>query len=259
MKEIFEKTSILGIRVDLISLDELIQYILIIVQDQKKAIIANVNVHGINIAFDFGWYKNFINQSQVVFCDGYGVKWAANFLNGKVLQRLTPPDWFGRLADECAEQGISMFFLGTRQDVVEKAASVLKEKYPQLKIAGVHHGFFNKDPMSSENKDVLDRINLLHPNILVVGFGMPVQEKWILDNWGQLQVNVVISVGAFFDYLAGVVVRAPHWMTDNGLEWLGRLIIEPGRLWRRYILGNPLFLWRVLLQKFKLTNYDSPL
>ena len=248
--ENFKKTSILGVKVDLISLDDLIQYVLLTVHGQRKAIITYVNVHAVNIAFEQNWFKNFINQCQVVFCDGYGVKWAANFLNGEVLQRLTPPNWFGRLAGECVEHEISLFFLGTRQAIVEKAAVALEEKYPRLKIVGVHHGFFNKEPMCSENQEVLAAINSVCPDILVVGFGMPAQEKWILENWNQLQVKVVIPVGAFFDYLAGDVVRAPHWMTDHGLEWFGRLVIEPRRLWRRYLLGNPIFLWRVLLQRF---------
>jgi N-acetylglucosaminyldiphosphoundecaprenol N-acetyl-beta-D-mannosaminyltransferase len=250
IEENFEKTSVLGVRVDLIGLDELIQYMVLIVREQKKAMIAYVNVHAVNLALQQPWFKNFINQSQVVFCDGFGVKWAAHFLHGKVLQRFTPPDWFGRLAAECTEHEITLFFLGTQQAVVERAASGLKEKYPLLKIVGVHHGFFDKEPMGAENLHVVAMINSVHPQLLVVGFGMPAQEKWILDNWDQLQVNVVIPVGAFFDYLAGDVVRAPRWMTDHGLEWLGRLVIEPRRLWRRYLLGNPIFLWRVLLQRF---------
>jgi len=239
------------VRVDLVSLEELIEYILLTVRDQRKAVIAYVNVHAVNTACELGWFKDFINQSQVVFCDGFGVKWAVNFLNGKLVQRFTPPDWFGRLAGECVGEGISMYFLGTRQEVVEKAAEVLKESHPRLMIAGVHHGFFNKEQTSAENQEVVGEINALRPNILVVGFGMPAQEKWILENLDQLQVNVVIPVGAFFDYQAGAVVRAPRWMTDHGLEWLGRLLIEPRRLGKRYLLENPLFIWRVLLQKIK--------
>lgn len=247
MKETFEITSILGVRVDLISPDELIEYMLLIVHDRRKAIIAYANVHTINIAYKLGWFKDIINQSQVVFCDGYGVAWAAYFLYRKILQRATPPDWFDQLASECAEKGISMFFLGARQEAIEKAAAVLKEKFPRLKIAGVQHGYFDKEPMSFENQAVLDKINKLRPDIVVVGFGMPAQEKWISDNWGDLQVRVALPVGAMFDYLAGEVERAPRWMTDNGLEWLGRLLIEPGRLWRRYVIGNPLFVWRIFI------------
>jgi N-acetylglucosaminyldiphosphoundecaprenol N-acetyl-beta-D-mannosaminyltransferase len=184
------------------------------------------------------------------------VKLAAYFLDGKNLQRFTPPDWFGLLAGECVEQNVSVFFLGTTQEIIEKAAMVLSEKFPGLNIVGVHHGFFDKSATGFENQEVLNTINSLHPDILLVGFGMPAQEKWILDNWDELQVHAIIPVGAFFDYMAGEVERAPHWMTDHGLEWLGRLLIEPRRLWRRYVIGNPLFVWRVLLQKLKVTKYN---
>ena len=247
MKETFEKTSVLGVRVDLINLDELFQAVLLLVQDQGKTIITYVNVHAVNIAYQLGWFKDFINHSRVVFCDGYGIKWSAYFLRGKNLTRITSPDWFDLLAGKCEAAGISFFFLGTRPEVIEKVAVILKEKYPQLKIAGVQHGYFNKEATGSENQSILARINSLHPDILVVGLGMPTQEKWISENLDNLQVKVVIPVGAMFDYFAGEVKRAPHWMTDNGLEWLGRLLIEPGRLWKRYVIGLPLFMWRVIL------------
>jgi N-acetylglucosaminyldiphosphoundecaprenol N-acetyl-beta-D-mannosaminyltransferase len=257
MNDFFDKVAILGVRVDEVYLDDLLEYIFETIRSGRKAVISNVNVHAINIAVETAWFREFINRSQVVFCDGFGVKWAARFLYGRELQRFTPPDWFDPLADGCARQSFSMFFLGTRQDVIERAAAVLTKKYPALNIVGVHHGFFEKNPASSGNQDVLDAINRVCPDILVVGFGMPMQEKWILDNWDQLQVQVAIPVGAFFDYLAGEVVRAPRWMTDHGLEWLGRLLIEPRRLWKRYVFGNLRFLGRILLQKLGLQSYDS--
>ena len=256
MKGGFEQIFILGVRVDVVSLDELLEVLHLIIQEHQRAIVAYVNVQAINLAQELGWFRNFINQSQVVFCDGFGVKWAARFLTGKVLQRFTPPDWFGYLAEMCAEYGFSMFFLGARQDVIEKAATVAQGKYPGLRLAGVQHGFFDKTPGSIENQALVARINALRPDILVVGFGMPVQEKWILENWDSLDVRIVLPVGAFFDYLTGDVVRAPRWMTDHGLEWLGRLLVEPRRLWKRYILGNPRFLWKILMQKLGILRYD---
>jgi len=245
----FEQISILGVRINYVTLDDLIKYTLLVVRNKEKAIITYVNVHAINIAYETRWFRDFINGSQLVFCDGFGIKWIARLLTGRDLYRLTPPDWFGRLADECSRQGYSMFLLGTRQDIVEKAAIILHTANPKLEIVGVHHGFFDKNVSSPENLEVLAEINALKPDILVVGFGMPTQEKWILENRNELNVHVIFPVGAFFDYIAGEIVRAPRWMTDNGLEWLGRLIIEPRRLWKRYVIGNPLFLWRVFIHK----------
>ncbi|MEZ4642784.1 MAG: WecB/TagA/CpsF family glycosyltransferase [Chloroflexota bacterium] len=85
---------------------------------------------------------------------------------------------------------------------------------------------------------------------------MPVQEKWLLENRENLNVNVIMTGGAVFDYVSGELQRAPKWMTDNGLEWLGRLLIEPRRLWRRYLVGNPVFLWRVLKQRLGLLRFE---
>ena len=95
------------------------------------------------------------------------------------------------------------------------------------------------------------QINVASPGVLLVGFGMPTQEIWLDANWPDLTVNVALTVGALFDYVAAAVPRAPRWATDNGLEWLGRLLIEPRRLGRRYLVGNPLFVWRVLGQRLR--------
>jgi N-acetylglucosaminyldiphosphoundecaprenol N-acetyl-beta-D-mannosaminyltransferase len=245
LKENINHIFLLATRVDLICVEDLLQFISSRVHNQDKAIISNVNVHTVNIAYTLPWFKDFINRSQVVFCDGYGIKLAARLVTGKVLKRFTPPDWFRLLIELCNKQGFSLFFLGTRQAVIERVELFCRELYPNLKITGVHHGFFDKNPASPENQQILAKINKLKPDILLVGFGMPLQEKWILENWEDLQVKIALPVGALFDYLAGEVKRAPRWMTDHGLEWLGRLIIEPRRLWRRYIIGNPLFFWRI--------------
>ena len=130
-----------------------------------------------------------------------------------------------------------------------KAAVRLTERFPNLRILGTHHGFFDKTPGSLENEDVIQRINAVKPDILVTGFGMPLQERWLMDNWDRIEANVALTGGAVFDYISEELRRAPRWMTDHSLEWLGRLIIEPRRLWRRYLIGNPLFLWRVLKQR----------
>jgi N-acetylglucosaminyldiphosphoundecaprenol N-acetyl-beta-D-mannosaminyltransferase len=103
---------------------------------------------------------------------------------------------------------------------------------------------------------VLQAINATSPDILLVGLGMPIQERWLMENWGFVKAKVALPVGALFDYLAGEIPRAPHWMTDHGLEWLGRLIVEPRRLWRRYLLGNPRFLWLVLKQRLGLLRVE---
>ena len=162
------------------------------------------------------------------------------------VNRYTPPDWFEQFAIACSDEGYSIYFLGSNQKAVNEAAINLKKKIPNLIICGTHHGFFDKTRNGRENQLIVKEINTLSPDVLVVGFGMPMQEIWISENINDLQTHVVIPVGAFFDYVSGETKRAPRWMTDHGLEWLGRLLIEPNRLWKRYLVGNPLFLWRII-------------
>jgi N-acetylglucosaminyldiphosphoundecaprenol N-acetyl-beta-D-mannosaminyltransferase len=97
-----------------------------------------------------------------------------------------------------------------------------------------------------ENETLIQQINDLKPNFILVGFGMPLQERWLMENWDRLEVNIAITLGAVFDYISGDLKRAPGWFNKHGMEWLGRLIIEPRRLWKRYLIGNPLFLLRII-------------
>jgi N-acetylglucosaminyldiphosphoundecaprenol N-acetyl-beta-D-mannosaminyltransferase len=141
--------------------------------------------------------------------------------------------------------------------VADKAAANLKARFPDLRIVSTHHDYFDKTPGSAENEAVIEQINAVKPNILIVGFGMPLQERWLMENWDHIDANVALTGGAVFDYVSGELQRAPRWMTDNGLEWLGRLLIEPRRLWKRYLIGNPLFIWRVLKQRLGLLHFDE--
>jgi N-acetylglucosaminyldiphosphoundecaprenol N-acetyl-beta-D-mannosaminyltransferase len=250
------RIKILGTHVDTIDKLRLDDHIEEFIGLNQKSIVSNVNVQALNIAFKNNWFRDFLNQSDIVFCDGFGVKVAAKILGYDIHERITYADWTWDLAELCERNNYSLYFLGGKQQVPELVAQNLKKRFHSLKVIGTHHGFFNKTPGHPENEAVIQSINALKPDILLVGFGMPLQEKWIMENFDRLDVKVFLPVGAAFDYVSGNVRRAPRWMTDHGLEWLGRLIIEPRRLWKRYIIGIPVFFYRVLLQKFGLIKYD---
>lgn len=249
--------NIFNTRVFDLKLSELYKIIIDSTSSDKKIIIANVNVHALNIAYKNKRFQNFLNHSHIVFCDGFGVDLASRFLHKIKLPRYTPPDWIPELCDLCQKNNFSIFLLGSRSQIVNQTAENLLTQFPDLKISGVHHGYFDKNKNSVENQKVISSINSNKTNILLVGFGMPIQEFWIEENFSELDVNVIIPIGAAIDYLAGATKRAPKWMTDNGFEWLGRLAIEPKRLWKRYIIGLPLFFIRVILQKLKGIKYTQ--
>lgn len=240
---------LLGIRIDDVPIDGIIQYMDAVLDSGTKAVVANVNIQAMNLAFQNAWLRSFFNRSELVFCDGYGVLLGAFLAGQSLAYRNTPTDWIDDLCTSAARRGRRMYLLGARDSVVSKAAFRLVSLYPSLKICGFHHGYFDTRPESRETKQVIKEIQESEANILLVGMGMPLQERWISDNFDRLSANVVMPVGALFDYVSGELRRPPRWMTRHGLEWLGRLVYEPGRLWRRYLLGNPLFVWRVLTQR----------
>jgi len=241
--------EVLGVTVDMVTLSELLDTIERAVQKREHAIIANVNVHAINLAYSLPWFRDFLNRCDLVFCDGFGVKWGARLLGYRLPGRFTPPDWLPLLAQRCATRHYTLYLLGARPGVAERAGHRLRAEYPQLNIVGVHHGHFDHSLSSADTEAVVRAINEVSPDILIIGFGMPLQEQWLKDNWDRLEVRVALPVGAAFDFLSGRVPRGPRWATDRGLEWLTRLFTEPRRLWRRYLIGNPLFLLRIVRQR----------
>ena len=251
-KQLGAAVVILGVRVDALRLDNVLDMITRTINARERAIITYANIHTLNLAHELSWFRAFLNRSDVVFCDGFGVKWGARLLGAWIPERFTAPDWMARLAEAACQNDFSLFFIGARPGVAWQAAEHLQSHFPKLRIVGVHHGYFDRTSGSAENELAIQAINAVKPNMLVVGFGMPFQERWLLENWDRLDANVALTAGAVFDYLSGTLPRAPGWMTDHGMEWLGRLFVEPRRLWRRYLIGNPLFLYRLLRQRFGL-------
>jgi N-acetylglucosaminyldiphosphoundecaprenol N-acetyl-beta-D-mannosaminyltransferase len=214
-------------------------------------IVTYANVQTINVASKVTWFRRFLRQeASAVFCDGFGVLLGARILGHKVERkhRMTAPDFLDRLARAAGERQLSMYLLAGRPGVVDMAAIRLKRVAPHLEVRG-HHGFFEKQGV--ENEFVLEEINATRPDILILGFGSPLQEQWLLDNKSRLRAKVCFPVGACLDYYSGYSWRGPRWLTDHGFEWLCRLVSEPIRLGQRYLLGNPRFLLRVLVQRLQ--------
>ncbi len=239
---------ILGIQLHNVNAKDIHSYIKETINREAKAVILNLNIHGCNLAVSDPQLKEIYNQAHLVFCDGDGVRWGARILGLTVPPKVTYDRWMWQLGSFCIENDYSLFFLGGEPGISEKAALRMKEKFPELRIVGTHHGYFEKDGV--ENSQVIKNINRLKPDILIVGFGMPLQEKWLENNWEAINSHIFLTAGAAFDYVSGKARRTPQWLIEANLEWLFRFLQEPKRLFRRYMIGNPLFFYRILTDKF---------
>ncbi len=242
--------SILGIKITDASVNEIHSFILEKCKNNEKTLLLNVNINAMNLVLKLPWFKKFINSSPLVQCDGIGPIIGTRILGYKFKNpRLTYADWIYLLSNFCAENGLTLFFLGAKHGIAEKAKKRLQSMYPDLKILGTYHGYFDKE--GEENKRVINIINKVKPNLLLVGLGMPLQAKWLMENYEKIEANVFLTAGACFDYASGTLKRGPKWMTDHGLEWLARFLIEPRRLWKRYLIGNIIFFVRILKHKIR--------
>lgn len=220
-----------------------------IVRAGRSEVVLNTNVHGIHLASKNPWLREFRNRNRITHCDGAGVVLGARILGHQVNPRVSLNDFVWDFAAFCAERGHSIFLLGARQEVIEGAAHALCRHSPRLRIAGTHHGYFAKN--GPETDAVIDLINRARPNILMVGFGMPIQEAWIKDNAHRIRVNVIWAVGGIFDRVAGVIPLAPKWVMDCGLEWLYLSVKNPRRFVDRYLIENPIFISRVFAERLR--------
>ncbi|MEO1520495.1 MAG: WecB/TagA/CpsF family glycosyltransferase [Cyanobacteria bacterium J06633_2] len=244
----FEEVSLFQTRFHKVNVEQLIQFIVDSAQHDKKTIVGNVNVRAANFAHELPWYRNFLNRSDLVFCDGFGVLLGSKLLGNCVesCHRMTCPDYIEDLILACEKGGASVFLLAGKPGVTTKAIEKLKAIAPNINIQG-HHGYFEKT--GAENNAIIEQINHFKPDILYVGFGMPLQEEWIVNNIDHIDAKVFLPLGACLDFYTDTVYRGPRWATDLGMEWLTRFLSEPQRLWKRYILGNPLFFYRILKER----------
>jgi N-acetylglucosaminyldiphosphoundecaprenol N-acetyl-beta-D-mannosaminyltransferase len=244
-----DRVRVLGVGVDPLTVEGLHAEIGGLVRGGRGGLVLSANAHCLNLCYEDPALRRFFDVADVVLCDGAGVLLAARLLGRRIPERITYADWAPRLAAFAEEEGFSLFFLGARPGVAEAAARSLKERHPELRISGVRHGYFDRSPGSPESEAVVREINAAAPDILLLGLGMPLQEYWLMENHRRLDFGAALTGGAVFDYVSGRLGRGPRLLTDNGFEWLARLLAEPRRLWRRYLIGNPLFVWRVLRER----------
>ncbi|NMB35516.1 MAG: WecB/TagA/CpsF family glycosyltransferase [Firmicutes bacterium] len=236
------RVSILKVPVDRLTLQQTMEMICRAWRENQFLHVVTANAEMLYRCRQDRALRDIIKAAELVTADGAGVVLASRILGRAVPQRVAGFDLMLACLQEAARTSLPLYFLGSRQSVLEQAAAKARQNYPGINIAGFHHGYFRKE----EEKTILEEIRRLQPALLLVALGVPKQEKWIARYRKELPPCVVIGVGGSFDVLAGKARRAPLWMQRAGLEWFYRLLKEPSRLGRTAVL--PLFLLAVLRQ-----------
>lgn len=236
-----EVSNVLGVKIDRLNTEQVIRRLEQFIASGKSHHVVYVNVDGINKSFFDKKYRRIVQEADLVYPDGMGVVWASWFTQRALPERVNAADFLPKLCQICVQKGYKIYLLGGQRGVARCAAENLQQEFPGLQIVGTHHGFFRAE----QEEEIIERINRSHAQILLVGLGVPRQEKWISHNLSNLKVPVCWCVGALFDYYSLRIRRAPVLLKKIGLEWAFRLALEPKRLWRRYVVGNFIFLFRL--------------
>lgn len=228
---------LLGVPIDDLTMDEALQrletFIAIGRATGKSHQVATINADFVVNSLHDLELQRILQESDMTTADGMPLVWGARMLGVPLAGRVTGADMVPALAERAAQQGYSLYLLGARPGVAARAAAILQERYPGLNIVGVHSP--PNQPILEMDRSVLEQVQAAQPDILLVAFGNPKQEKWIKMHLHELGVPVSIGIGGTLDMITGITRRAPRWMQRSGLEWLYRLFQEPRRLWKRYV------------------------
>ncbi len=243
--------EILGVRVQAVTFEQTLQRIEAFIATRRPHQIATVNPEFVVAAQGDAVFRRIINRAALAFPDGTGLLKAARWLRQPPLpERIAGVDIVDALARLSAEKGYRLYFLGARPGIAEKAVAALKNRYPKMVVAGAFAG----SPRAADEDEIVSRIQAARPDVVLVAYGAPHQDKWIARNMNRLPAGVLIGVGGAFDFISGAVRRAPVWMRRAGLEWVYRFAQQPSR-WRRMWNAVPRFVW--LAQKERLRQKFS--
>ncbi len=218
--------------------------------DRKKEIVVNtVNAYSAVLSNKDEKFKSALNKSDILLPDGVSMVIAARFLANKKIKKIAGMDAFNHYINEIKKIGGTCFFLGSNSSTLSKIQLKLERNIPGIRV-GVYSPPYKNDFSYQDNYQMLYAINSFKPDVLFVGMTAPKQEKWVFENKDNLRIPVICSIGAVFDYYAGNIHRAPKFARDMGFEWFWRLLKEPKRTWRRYLIGNTQFLILLIKHKF---------
>jgi N-acetylglucosaminyldiphosphoundecaprenol N-acetyl-beta-D-mannosaminyltransferase len=239
------RANILGVEVSAIDMEMALRTIEAWISRRESHYVCVTGVHGVMECQRDEALRRIHNAAGLVTPDGMPLVWLSRLMGFSHVKQVRGTDFMLAVCEHCARRGYRQFFYGGAPGVVEKLAARLQSRFPCLQVSGFYSPPF-RSLSFEEDAAVVELINAAKPHILWVGLSTPKQERWMADHRVRLNAPVLIGVGAAFDFLAGLKRQAPRWMQKGGLEWLFRLVMEPRRLWRRYLINNPWFLWLVL-------------
>lgn len=213
-----------------------------------KLLINTINAHSYNTALKDSLFAEALTKGDVLIPDGASVVMACRWLKAKSqpTERIAGWDLFVHEMDRLNRKGGTCFFMGSSEKVLELIRKRAAVDYPNIKVE-TYSPPYKPEFSEEDNKGIIEAINRANPDLLWIGMTAPKQEKWTYTHWKELDIHCHVgTIGAVFDFFAGTVERAPLWWQEHGLEWLYRLLKEPKRMWRRYIIGNTLFLKNVV-------------
>ena len=246
MIEMHEKINLLGVRISKASPSEVLREIEASIRSGDRLTISFVNPHTMNLVMRNTQLRDDLNSLDLVCADGIGVVWASRFLGVSLKERVSADILGPGLFKLASSRGFKVYLLGARPGIVDKTADNLRKVFPMLEIAGSYHGYFAKE----ENDSVVKRVNESAADIVLVGLGASLQERWIVENADKVRASVLITCGGYFDQMAQRVHYYPSWAYRYRLNWLYRLLREPTRLWERYFIELPYFAWWVIKTRF---------
>jgi N-acetylglucosaminyldiphosphoundecaprenol N-acetyl-beta-D-mannosaminyltransferase len=251
---IMTKVSVLGIDVSTFDLPRATAEMAQAVSEGRRAYASTCPVYTLMQGHERADVREALNGADWVTPDGMPVVWALRWLGAGNVGRVYGPDLMLALSEVSAGRGYRQFYLGGEPGVGDELAHVLRVRFPGLCVAGNYSPPFT--PLSdAEQRKTLAQINDARPHIVWVGLGSPKQDLWMAENRPHLDAPLLVGVGAAFDFLTGRQPQAPRWAQRTGLEWLFRLVTNPRRLWRRYLVYNPKFLFHLALQLTHLRRY----
>lgn len=242
-----EEVSIFNIRINPLRREEFLVIIEAGIRAGRQIAQFGVNSATINDINRNEEFRQTINNADLVHIDGMSVVWALRSFGYTVPERVATPDLADDVLAMADREGMSIFLFGARENILSLCLQKITTRYPNVVIAGSRNGYYKPE----EEQEIFDLINKTNPDILLLGMSSPKKELFFESYRHKLVARYILGVGGYFDIMSGLIRRAPHWMQDTGLEWLFRLMQEPRRLWKRYLIGIFQFFWLVTKEKFK--------